>query len=357
MQAHPLSTTAARISSLPSSLPPTPALTRPASSLALPRALPPSLLLPAPLRSTALRSRAEPHAGRVPFPSSIGPGSVAQQVGLAHDAGNLLGALRLYSDLLGAPGVLRAEHRHYAEELSLIAARSTALIARLLQSSSPNAVALAQPDAEPGRAAEPATSRPASTAAVLRNLAPVLERIAAGAARVTVSTPATVPAVEVPAEALERIVVNLVRNAAEAIRSSREGSRGAGQIRIALEVFAGALRLTVEDNGPGMPPAVAAAFLRPAPLPAGATRGLGHRIVHELAASTGGQLSIRVRPGRGSIFCIRWALPEAANTEPAGRAVHSGHLDHDSTATFALPQATPCEPALAQSVSPGVPLC
>jgi anti-sigma regulatory factor (Ser/Thr protein kinase) len=352
MQAHPLSTTAARISSLPSSLPPTPALTRPASSLALPRTLPPTLLLPTPLRS-----RAEPHAGRIPFPHSIPTGSVAQHLGLAHDAGNLLGALRLYSDLLGAPGVLRAEHRHYAEELSLIAARSSALITRLLQSSSPTAVAMAQPDAEPERAAEPATSRPASTAAVLRNLAPVLERIAAGAARVTVSTPATVPAVEVPAEALERIVVNLVRNAAEAIRSSREGSRGAGQIRIALEVFSGALRLTVEDNGPGMPPAVAAAFLRPAPLPVGATRGLGHRIVHELAASTGGQLSIRVRPGRGSIFCIRWALPEAANTEPAERTAHGASPNLASTPTFALPQAPPCEPALAQSVSPGVPLC
>src|SRR5438270_13334274 len=36
---------------------------------------------------------------------------VAEGAGLAHDAGNLLGALSLYSDLLAMPGVLNDEHR------------------------------------------------------------------------------------------------------------------------------------------------------------------------------------------------------------------------------------------------------
>jgi Histidine kinase-, DNA gyrase B-, and HSP90-like ATPase len=53
---------------------------------------------------------------------------------LAHDAGNLLSALKLYSELLALSGVLQARHSHYAEDLKLLAARSEVLIDRLLQS-------------------------------------------------------------------------------------------------------------------------------------------------------------------------------------------------------------------------------
>src|SRR5580658_9470769 len=51
---------------------------------------------------------------------------VAEGAGLAHDAGNLLGALSLYSDLLSMPGVLHEEHREYAAELRMLSDRSWA---------------------------------------------------------------------------------------------------------------------------------------------------------------------------------------------------------------------------------------
>jgi hypothetical protein len=49
---------------------------------------------------------------------------VAEGAGLAHDAGNLLGALSLYSDLLALPGVLHEEHKEYANELRMLSDRS-----------------------------------------------------------------------------------------------------------------------------------------------------------------------------------------------------------------------------------------
>lgn len=49
---------------------------------------------------------------------------VAEGTVLAHDAGNLLGALSLYSDLLAMPGVLNEEHRENANELRLLSDRS-----------------------------------------------------------------------------------------------------------------------------------------------------------------------------------------------------------------------------------------
>ena len=60
---------------------------------------------------------------------------VAEGAGLAHDAGNLLGALSLYSDLLAMPGVLNEEHREYANELRMLSDRSWAMINRLVNHS------------------------------------------------------------------------------------------------------------------------------------------------------------------------------------------------------------------------------
>ncbi len=293
MQARQLSTTAARTSSLPSNVP----------ALQPPAAVPLASLHPDVADLPAVHPV---HLTLLP------PTTVAEHSGLAHDAGNLLGALRLYTDLLRAPGVLRPEHQHYAAELGLIASRSTSLLQRLLKD--PPLKDTSSIWLQPVGDASAAVST--NLADVLRTLAPVLERIAGGAARVVLTAPAALPPIPLPAEALERIAVNLVRNAAEVIRTVQArtfaphgGVRG-GVIRITLEVTGSTLRLLVEDNGPGMPPEVASAFLRPLPLPAGASRGLGHRIVHELVTTTGGKLSVRVRPGRGTTFCLRWPLPE-----------------------------------------------
>jgi signal transduction histidine kinase len=229
---------------------------------------------------------------------------------------------------------------HYANELSLISSRSSALIRRLLdatpalslpcdalpsdsQAAYPqpqlNALGFQPSDVRRRSAMIAEPSRPSlDHAAVMRNLAPVLKRIAAGSAAVSVFTPATLPSFALSVEALERITVNLVRNAAEAIRlqreadsSSRNNPADSGEIRISLVVGSGRVQLTVDDNGPGLPPATAAAFMRPSPLPPSGGRGHGHRILHDLVTTSGGQISIRVRPGKGSTFCLRWPLAES----------------------------------------------
>jgi signal transduction histidine kinase len=277
-----------------------------------------------PQSSLAARIFSAPHTPSLPAPPlrpspARSTPSLADNIGLAHDAGNLLSALGLYSDLLSVPGVLRPEHQHYATELRLISERSSKLIRRLLTSTPP--AAAANPGADPGIYLQPASDH----ATILHHLTPVLERIAAGAATVTIACPATLPALDFPADIIERITVNLVRNAAEAIRLHRtlhsaiqppSVTLPPGEIYVNLAVIAGRVQLTVQDNGPGMPPAIAAAYLQPSPLPQGATRGLGHRIVHELVTSSEGQLSIRVRPGFGTTFCVKWDIPSNMLTEP-----------------------------------------
>lgn len=299
MQAHPLSSPAARLTSS----------SRPTlSPLSQPSYAPSLVLIP----------RIDP---LIP-PSNSPTPSVADSVGLAHDAGNFLAALGLYCDLLSAPGVLRPEHQHYATELSLISKRSSTLIQRLIAptpTTTPDPSLRANPSSLSARRSalraqvEPACDA-ANHAAVLRKLAPVLQRIASGTARVSVICPASLPPLDFTSDILERIIVNLVRNATEAIRTQRSSAGSPPHlyrcgIRVSLSIITAQLQLTVEDDGPGMPLEVAAEFLHPSPLPPAATHGLGHRIVHELAAATGGQLAIRVLPGKGSIVSILWPIP------------------------------------------------
>jgi signal transduction histidine kinase len=234
---------------------------------------------------------------------------------IAHDNGNLLAALGLYCDLLARPGVLRPEHQHYVTELRLLAERSGKLTRDLLiQLSGPQSETSAKPLPIP----DPA-SVAADPAAIVREITPLLVAIASPSAVVTVKAPRTLPALTFPVENLERIIVNLIRNAAQAIEFANSSdrpfdARRPGHIRVALATIAGHLHLTVEDNGPGMPVATAAAFLSPAKLPQGAQRGLGHHIVHQLVTSSGGTLAVRVRPGQGTTFCVKWPSPDASRT-------------------------------------------
>ena len=295
MQAQPQSTPAARIPSAHAPSIPPPVLALPA-------------LIPA-----------------LPSPS------VAETSGLAHDAGNLLAALGLYCDLLKVPGVLRPEHQHYATELHLISTRSAALIRRLLiaPATAPdpalpsNAERLLAPMLFRRHPEQPsdALSATPSHAVTLLSLAPVLERIAAGAATVLVTCPTSLPPLNFPSEIIERITVNLVRNAAEAIRRGQPRASSVpfsppGAIRVTLAVIDRHLQLTVEDNGPGMSPTNVEAYLHPEPLPVGANHGLGHLIVHELTTASDGRLSIHVHPGHGTAFCLKWPLPAPPPTEP-----------------------------------------
>jgi len=304
MQAQPQSILAARVQSPPS--------------------LQPSPATPPLKTSSALHPK---HLASPPTPS------LAETNGLAHDAGNLLAALGLYCDLLKVPGVLRPEHQHYATELHLISNRSADLIRRLLVApvASIHDVPALSTDATSVRPSKRFRRRRARTSDVLANtandtatllsLTPVLRRIAAGAADVTVTCQVSLPPLNFPSEIIERITVNLVRNAAEAIRREQACAPFVpldppGEIRISLAVIADHLQLTVEDNGPGMSPTNVEAYLHPEPLPPGATHGLGHRIVHELAAASEGQLSIRVHPGQGTAFCLKWPIQVPLPAEP-----------------------------------------
>ncbi len=253
-----------------------------------------------------LRTKGRPKA----LEAEVRP-SIADGLGLAHDAGNLLGAIRLYCDLLALPGVLRNEHRHYAEELRQLTARSGSLIDRLLRPATPLGMQEATPRIRPDVAVRECRSM-LSTVAQPESLLIAVEAGAHGE-------------VAVPREALERILVNLIKNAREAGGCAEE--QGTITVRVRSVPASGpdwrpeggaGIAISVEDCGQGMDEASVRAALSgtSSGMPERPGRGLGLRVVRELAGSTGGELRMRSRIGHGTAVEIVWAAlaPEGAES-------------------------------------------
>ncbi|HTX77152.1 MAG TPA: sensor histidine kinase [Terracidiphilus sp.] len=250
------------------------------------------------------------------------PGHSAAEV--AHDARNMVTALELYSDLLSEPGVLTPDFLHYANELKLVASASRRLVEKLMVLDGRAANEEDEPEAPAWLHPVPASQAAPLLAQRLPgdpidNLAreveanrDLLDAIAGMSIPVTVKTEGGAQPVRLTAEDLTRVLVNLVKNAAEAMR-------GAGRIEIALrEGKAGngapELVLTVDDSGPGIREGLLDRVFEPgftthaggeaeAGWPA-AHRGLGLSITRSIVDAAGGRVHARNRSEGGARIVI-----------------------------------------------------
>ena len=94
---------------------------------------------------------------------------------------------------------------------------------------------------------------------------------------------------------LDQALLNLVRNAIEAIPAGTPGA-----IHMTAErTGEGEIAIRVHDTGPGLPDAVREQLFEPFLTTKAAGTGLGLAITRRLAASLGGRLELRSRPGQG----------------------------------------------------------
>jgi signal transduction histidine kinase len=109
-------------------------------------------------------------------------------------------------------------------------------------------------------------------------------------------------------EQVHRVLVNLLRNAREAIQASRP--QGGGAILVSASHDAGRVTLQIADNGPGVPAKILANLFQPF---AGSGRpegtGLGLAISRELAQANGGDLVLARTGADGAVFEL--TLPAA----------------------------------------------
>jgi signal transduction histidine kinase len=252
--------------------------------------------------------------------------------GVSHELRNLLTALNLYSGLLAEPGVLTHSHRHMAEEIKLIAQAGKSLLDTLNrlpksaapQGDAPSLTASQNPDGPVCRTDGYATSGIVfehQLAVVLDSCLPLLANLAGPRVHVHLRCAKNHGCLPLNSEDLTLILVNLVRNAAEAMPTG-------GGIWIAIQpaVQAGngtakCARIVVEDDGPGIPVKARAhlfesgfttkkSSLQNDQVVMRERHGLGLAIVRRQVESAGGVIQAGLTSARGGArFEIRIPFP------------------------------------------------
>ena len=286
---------------------------------------------------------------RAGHPNPWSDGSAQSLAGLIHDARNMVSAMDLYCDLLEEPGVLSAPFHHYAGELRLVSGAGRRLLEKMAvaesvtelqnpalqnQAQSRNAPSPRLRTDSRTASAHPAGSlhgersldgpNRASRRAILPHGRPVadlagelwgnhnlLSALVGPGITIGLSISGGQRPVAMAGDDLTRVLVNLARNAAEAMPFG-------GHVQISLEEGVEYLSLSFNDNGPGIPEAALETIFKPgysthaglasAPdseLASNAAscawpvqhRGLGLSIVRSIVTAAGGSIWAANRSG------------------------------------------------------------
>lgn len=237
------------------------------------------------------------------------PQSVANTPGgLAHDLRNVMASLALCAEVMAQPGVLTAGNEYLAGEVRSVADAAIGLLRRVGQLTDSRAGFSSQwmATSEEGRG---------RAAQVLRKMEGMLRRVAGAGVQLDVECAPCWGRLAMPPEDLARVLVNLVRNASEAMP---EG----GRIRMTAQMAGGqsfassgrrlqaadAVIISVQDDGPGIPAELAERIFEPGFSTkhtaneygeTGSTnevlnpeRGLGLAVARDLVEMAGGALAL-----------------------------------------------------------------
>jgi len=176
-----------------------------------------------------------------------------------------------------------------------------------------------------------------STLLLLRN------QLLAGKIETELDLDPGVPDVCVDPNQIRQVFVNLINNAAQAIETSGTGSR----ILIRARAWLDGVAVTVEDDGPGIPPHLTERIFEPffTTKDTGEGTGLGLSISHGIVKEHGGRLTYVPTARRGAVFQVELPagtpavkVPSRPTPVPRGLRVlvidDEPHIQHYMTATL-----------------------
>jgi two-component system sensor kinase FixL len=220
--------------------------------------------------------------------------------GVAHELNQPLTAITTYARAseryLEQPEPDLAEVREAVREINAEGLRAGEIIRRLRQ--------MVRTDAPDEHAAEDVN-------ALLNEIHSLLTADArVNDARLRLALTKNLPRVMGNAVQLQQLVLNLTRNAFEALAARPPGAR---EVEIATEQTAdGQVELRVSDNGPGIDPSIAEQMYEPFCTTKGSGTGLGLAISRTIVQSHGGTIGNRPANPHGACFVVR--LPVAEET-------------------------------------------
>lgn len=211
---------------------------------------------------------------------------------IAHDVNNPLGVVVLNAGFLVRrleSGQLPEECHREVRRLWIAARRATMMVQRFLQ--------IARWTNRPTLAAQRFVHVPALVEETVELLE---ERSRKAAVRIVISAAEDLDPVLCDEQGLMQVVMNLITNALDA-------SPPGATVDVRVEVGAAGLVLTVSDQGPGMPPDVAARATEPFFTTKETGSGLGLAICDQVVRSHGGTLNAHSTAEHGT--CFRVELP------------------------------------------------
>ncbi|HXF96605.1 MAG TPA: ATP-binding protein, partial [Gemmatimonadales bacterium] len=231
--------------------------------------------------------------------------------GVAHDLNNPLASVVGFADFLSESGEVPPA---LAEPLRVIrqeAERAATIVRNLLS------FARQQAERRQPQAILPILE---STLALLRN------QLMAYRVEATLEAEPDLPAVELNANQIKQVFVNLINNAAQAIAASGKG----GRIVVTARKWLDGVAVAVTDDGPGIQEELAARVFEPffTTKAEGQGTGLGLSISQGIVREHGGRILLDTTPGQGATFTVQ--LPGATRAGPpesgAPAAAPSGPL-------------------------------
>jgi len=141
--------------------------------------------------------------------------------------------------------------------------------------------------------------------------------------RIRYDAPSTLPPVLADALQIQQVILNLVRNAIDAMSSSES----VGRIVLAAHLDQKVVEITVQDTGPGLEPGIASQLLHPFFTTKPYGLGLGLPISQTIIEAHGGRLWVTANSGPGVTF--HFTLPVASKMDrsenaPANLSIETG---------------------------------
>lgn len=109
---------------------------------------------------------------------------------------------------------------------------------------------------------------------------------------------------------LRRVLLNLADNATDALADQVADGGRPGTVTLLVRRMRRSAKLTVKDNGPGIPEDLRERVLEPFFTSKSGGSGLGLYLVREIVIASGGSLSLSSTEGRGTGVSIRWPLAD-----------------------------------------------
>ncbi|MDB6017278.1 MAG: Multi-sensor hybrid histidine kinase [Pedosphaera sp.] len=221
--------------------------------------------------------------------------------GVAHELNNPLAVVKGYLELILAHHDLEPQTRVDLEKVAHESNRAAKLVMNFLSF---------------------ARDQPAHRELV--NLSELVERLVevrkfdllVAKAELTVDLAPQLPRVSADPDQVQQLIINLVNNALQAMVNSER----VGRLRISTRSTEGRVRLTVEDNGPGVPPELLNKIFEPffTTKEVGAGTGLGLSIAHSIMTEHKGRICYQAAALGGAAFVLEFPAAQVRGDEASG---------------------------------------